>query len=282
MRSLCILRILVGPIVLVHLWAFLGPALRGETYADAFHEPYVSWYPEAAPALYTALLWLAAAAAAAMTVGFLTRLATTLTLALVAYNVFLSTTHFHNNRAYLLIVLAALAVGPCGRELSVDSWLRRRRGHPPPDPYAPGWPLWLLRFEASVVYGASALSKLVDPDWFGGTVTWLRMVHVRDHLDASVLPEWAVSLLTNRSFHTGAAKVIIATELFIALGLWWRRTRYAAIAVAVCFHIAIQLTAQVEVFSFLGIAVLVIWAVPAEGRTSRFRSPVTVAPMMER
>ena len=58
--------------------------------------------------------------------------------AIVAYNLFLSTTHVHNNRAYLVIVLAALAVAPCGRELSVDAWLRRRRGLPPLDPVGPG------------------------------------------------------------------------------------------------------------------------------------------------
>ena len=175
---------------------------------------------------------------------------------MVSYNLFLSTTHLHANRAYLVIVLAALAVVPCGRELSVDAWLRARRGLPALDPRSPAWPLWLLRFEASVVYGASGLSKLVDGDWFGGTVTWHRMVQVRDHLDASPLPGWAVSLLVDRSVHTVAAKVIVLTELFIAAGLWWRATRYAAVWAAVAFHIAIQLSASVEVFSYLAIAAL--------------------------
>ena len=65
-----------------------------------------------------------------MTVGLRTRLSTAAVFAVVAYNLFLSTTHVHNNRAYLLIVLAALAVTPCGRELSVDAWWRRRSGRP--------------------------------------------------------------------------------------------------------------------------------------------------------
>ena len=114
-----------------------------------------------------------------------------------------------------------------------------------------GWPLWLLRFEAATVYAASGLSKLLDPDWFSGTVTWHRVVLVRDRVDASVLPSWAVDVLADRSFHTVAAKLIIATELFIAAGLWSRRTRYAAVWVAICFHVAIELSAEVQVFSFL-------------------------------
>src|SRR5262249_39322162 len=71
-----------------------------------------------------------------------------------------------------------------------------------------------------------------------------------------------IDVLANRGFHTVAAKVIIATELFIAVGLWFRATRYAAVWLAVVFHVAIQLSASVEVFSYLAIAALVIWAVP--------------------
>jgi vitamin K-dependent gamma-carboxylase len=263
MRALALLRVLTGPIVLLHLQPFLADARHGETYRDAFHEPFASWYPELPEGLYIALLCLAAVAAVAMSVGLLTRLATTATFAIVAYNVFLSTTHFHNNRAYLIVVLGVLAVAPCGRELSLDAWIRRRRGRPALDPTAPAWPLWLLRFECAAVYGASGLSKLVDPDWFGGTVTWQRVVRAREDLEAWPLPDWALSALTNAGFHAVAAKFIVLTELFIALGLWWRGTRYAAVWVAVVFHLTIDASAAVQVFSFLGIAVLVIWAVPS-------------------
>lgn len=261
MRALALLRVLAGPVVLLHLQPFLSDSWDGRIYRDAFYEPYAAWYPELPDALYVGLLWLAAAAAVAMSLGLLTRLATATTFVIVAYNLFLSTTHFHNNRAYLVIVLGLLAVAPCGRELSLDAWFRRRRGRPALDPSAPAWPLWLLRFECAAIYGASGLSKLVDPDWFGGTVTWQRVERARDQLDG--WPDWAVSVLTDRSFHTGAAKVIVLTELFIAVGLWRRGARYAAVWVAVAFHVAIEGSASVQVFSFLGIAVLVIWAVPS-------------------
>jgi uncharacterized membrane protein YphA (DoxX/SURF4 family) len=263
MRALALLRVLAGPAVLLHLEPFLSDSLDGQTYRDAFYEPYADWYPDLPEPAYIGLLWLGAVAAIAMSLGLLTRLATATTFGIVAYNVFLSTTHFHNNRAYLLIVLGVLAVAPCGRELSLDAWIRRRRGRPAPDPRAPGWPLWLLRFECAAVYGASGLSKLVDSDWFGGTVTWQRVVRAREDLDAWPLPDWAITALTDRGFHTGAAKFIVLTELFIALGLWWRGTRYLAVWVAVVFHLSIETSASVQVFSYLGIAVLVIWAVPA-------------------
>jgi hypothetical protein len=82
-------------------------------------------------------------------------------------------------------------------------------------------------------------------------------------MEASVLPGWTIELLTDRSFHTVAAKVVVATELFIAAGLWRRPTRYVAVWVAICFHVAIQLSASVETFSVLAISALVVWAVPS-------------------
>jgi HTTM domain len=263
MRALALLRVAAGAVVILHLRPFLSDALDGRIYRDAFYEPYAAWYPEMPRGIYVGLLLLAAAAAVAMSLGLVTRLATTTTFAIVAYNLFLSTTHFHNNRAYLAIVLGLLAVAPCGQELSVDAWLRRRRGRPALDPSAPAWPLWLLRFECAAIYGASGLSKLVDPDWFGGTVTWQRVVRARDQLDGWPVPDWAWSVLTDRGFHTGAAKMIVLTELFIALGLWWPRIRYAAVWVALVFHVTIEVSASVQVFSYLAIAVLVIWAVPS-------------------
>ena len=46
MRAMALLRVLVGPIVLLHLRPLLEDAWHGDTYRDVFHEPYASWYPE--------------------------------------------------------------------------------------------------------------------------------------------------------------------------------------------------------------------------------------------
>ena len=135
--------------------------------------------------------------------------------------------------------------------------------HAPPDANAPAWPLWLLRFECATVYGASGMSKLIDRDWFGGTVTWGRVMAQEAMVRSSVLPGAVADILLDRSFHTVAAKVIVATELFIAGGLWWRRTRPFAVIAAVGFHVVIQFTAEVEIFSYLGLAVLFVWAEPS-------------------
>ena len=139
MRALAVLRIWMGPVVLLYLRPFLDDAVDGRSYRDMFHEPYASWYPDLPRGWYVAILWLTAAAALAMMAGLATKVSAVVVLVGVVYNQFLSTTHAHHNRAYLMIVLTALAVVPCGRELSADRWLRRRRGRPPLPTVAPAW-----------------------------------------------------------------------------------------------------------------------------------------------
>lgn len=263
LRPFAVLRILVGLIAVAHLWPHVTDAMDGHIYRDAFYESYAGWYPELSRDAYTAALWVGVLSGLAMAAGLASRVAAVLTLAVVAYHLGLSTTHFHNHVAYLVIVLTAVAAVPSGRECSADSWVRQRAGRPPLPLTIPAWPVWLLRFEAAVVYGASGVSKLFDPDWFGGTVTWGRVNGVRDRMASETpVPHWAISVLTDRDVHTYAAKVIVLTEVLIAVGLWWRPTRLAAVWLAVVFHVAIEMSATVRVFSYLGIAALVIWTTP--------------------
>jgi uncharacterized membrane protein YphA (DoxX/SURF4 family) len=261
-RSLGLVRILVGAITLLHLWPFLSEVRRGDFYRDRFHHPYPSPLPDPSKQVYIVVVSVGLIAALALTLGVVTRVAAWSTFSVVAYNLSLSTTNLHNNRAYLVTVLLILALAPSGRSLSVDAFAHARR-EPDFDRTTPGWTLWLLRFVSAVTYGASGLSKLLDPDWFGGRVTWGRVVVQEAMVRDSLLPSAIADMLLDRSFHTFAAKAIVLTELFIASGLWWPRTRRLAIAAAICFHVTIEFSAEVQVFSLLGLAVLFAWADPS-------------------
>jgi len=277
-RSIAVVRVAVGLVAAWHLWPIAADALRGDTYRDRFHEPFFDWWfdgvPDLPTGLYATVLVAGVVAAGAMTLGAFTRAATVTTTLVVGYHLALSTTHLHNNRAYLFAILLGLSLAPAGRSWSVDRWWAARRGDPPEERMM-GWPLWLLRFECSLIYAASGFSKLVDPDWFGGTVTWGRIITQEATVRASVLPEFVVDLLVDRSFHTLAAKVVVLTELFIAAGFWWRGTRPWAVATAIVFHISIEVSAQVQTFSYLALGVLFVWADPATSgirhQMSRFR-----------
>ena len=260
-RAVAVLRIVLGPSVIWHLRPYLADALGGTTYLDVFQQKWWPWVPNAPAGLYVALLWVGVGAAVLMTVGLWARCATWVALAVVAYNLFLSETHFHHNRAFLIILLAGVALCDNGRVLSLDA-LRR----PPPDDLGLVWPVWLLRFEVAVVYFASGFSKLIDPDWVGGRVLHDRTIRyqheVRDTL-GDTLADPILDVLTTRAFHWVLSPAAVATELFIAIGLWFRRTRLAAVWVAVAFHVGIEVSARVEVFSVIGVGALALWSVPS-------------------
>ena len=64
---------------------------------------------------------------------------------------------------------------------------------------------------------------------------------------------------------TASHPLAVATELFVGAALWFGRTRLLAIWVAVFFHLMIELSASVEVFSYAAIAALAIWVTPTTG-----------------
>lgn len=283
-RSIALTRIVAGLVAFLHLRPIAVGGLRGDTFHDRFHEPFLDPLFDVAPMLgptgFTALMAVAALAALMMACGAATKVASVLTTTAVGYHLLVSTTHLHNNRAYLFAVLLGLSLAPAGRSFSLDRRWRAWRGLDPLPEVMPGWPLWLLRFECSLVYGSSGVSKLIDPDWFGGTVTWGRVVTQEAMLRASALPELAQDLLLERSFHTVAAKVVVLTELFVAGGLWWRRSRPWAVVTAVVFHVMIELSASVQTFSYLAVGVLFVWADPDLGRSrSGADAPVGLGPV---
>lgn len=269
-RSLALLRLVLGPVVVVHLWPFMSDTLAGRTYQDQFWVRWWAFMPEVPGAVQVALVWVGAVAAVALSLGWRTRLVAPITFLCVAGNLFLSQHHFRHNRAFLLFLLAAVALADSGRVLSLDARRRRARAgvHPgdPGDDVGTVWPLWLLRAIAASVYLASGFSKLIDPDWSGGLVLWDRAVR-HQHLVRERVPEpiadVVVELVTARWVHTITSPIAVAMELFIGVGIWFARTRLVAIWVAVFFHLSIELSASVEVFSLAAIAALAIWATPS-------------------
>jgi hypothetical protein len=262
LRAVELLRIAAGPLVMIHLWPFFEDARAGLIYSDRYYLPYVSWYPEAPRDVYLILLWVAVPAAAALSIGLATRFSASYVAGFVGYNLFLSRTHFSHNRAFLLVLLLGVAVLPLGRRLSLDAAWRRRKGDAL-EARGQLWPLLLMRFEVASVFVASGTSKLIDPDWWGGTVTRLRIVRWRDLVIDRGVPEAVLDVLTSGGFHWWFAKAAVITELFIALGLIARRTRMGAIWVAVLFHVSIEVFASVQVFSYAALAALVIWITPS-------------------
>lgn len=269
LRAVALIRIFVGPIVLWHLYPFLVEMFHGRYYADFFYSPWVSWLPHLPKPVYFALLGLCVVCALLLSAGKWTRAVSVYTFAFVAYNLFVNQLHYRQNRAFMVIVLAFLALLPAGKLLSLDA---RKRGWPD-DALARLWPLYLLRFEVVSIYIASGFSKLINPDWVGGIVTYDRILKYRHQVEEAGVPQWLIDILVHPDFHWWFGKVAVFTELVIAAGLLIRKTRYATIWLAISFHTLIGISLRVEVFSYLAIVGLMIWATPStRDRTVRIGS----------
>ncbi|MBA3548253.1 MAG: HTTM domain-containing protein [Nannocystis sp.] len=113
----------------------------------------------------------------------------------------------------------------------------------PEGPVAPRWAARLVMLQLSTVYGFAALTKLIEgPAWRDGTAIARIFGSPRygQHLVSNWLPpaEGAWPLALGWS--------VIALELFIAFGLWHRRTRAAAVIALVGLHVGMALTMRVS------------------------------------
>ncbi len=227
-------------------------------FGDYFHIPLLpeAWLPSARG--YAALLVLRALAGVLAMLGLWARPALLTAGSIALYILCCDRLGYHNNRYVLALFTVLLGLSPCDRSFSLRRAARAlpRRG--------PHWVSQLAKVQISLVYLASAGSKLLDPDWRGGQVLHVRYENVLRILDGrgTALPQALRELLAAPWLADVSAKSAITLELFLALGLWRRSTRAAALWLGCWFHFFIEAAAHVELFSFVMWAAYLWFCVP--------------------
>lgn len=221
-----------------------------------FHLPYADWIPLLSPAAYRAIHHAELGLVALLAVGLFTRTACALLLVAQSWVFFADQLNFRNHPYFFLLLLAVLAVSPAGRALSVDAWLRRPRLPwrvllPAPAPVAAQR---LIQVQVSLVYLWAAAAKL-DPAYLEG--------HVLRHLIGRWLAANDLPVPAADAGWIALAAATIAVEVFLAVALWSRRLRPAAIAVGIAFHLSIAVTLGIWAFSLATIASYLLFLDPA-------------------
>jgi hypothetical protein len=152
---------------------------------------------------------------------------------------------FHHNRWALFCQALLLSLAPCDRSF--------RLGRRLPS-VGPLWAARLVGLQLSIIYVASGASKLLDPDWRSGVVLLERFHLYASQAIAAGVPERVMNALAQPSAASVLAKGAIATELFLAVGLWPARTRLFALCWGTGFHLIIEATSRVEGFTWLVLA----------------------------
>ena len=257
-----LLRLAISALLFFNGLRLLLEWSRGGYFADYFHLPLIpeEWLP--GRSAYPLLLGVQALASLLAFFGVWSREALLTASSLGLYFLLCDRLQYHNNRYALLLLAFLLAFMPCDRAFL----LRRGREHTlaREERIAPTFARRLFQIQVSLIYLGSTGGKLLDADWRSGQVLFMRYAQAPEFCaqHGFTLPAWATLILTSAWFASIAAKAAIASELFIALGIWLPRVRRLALWLGVIFHISIELTANVELFSWLMVASYLAFVVP--------------------
>ncbi|MFV2065641.1 MAG: hypothetical protein ACC645_01575 [Pirellulales bacterium] len=148
----------------------------------------------------------------------------------------------------LTMLLFYLCIGPAGRALSVDQWLRHRKGHDEEKPtdgaardgqryFSANIAIRLIQIHVCVIYLMMGISKLAEPGetwWLGDAVWWL-----------IAMPE---SRLVDLTWLAGHPYVIIAwshlilmLELIFPVLIWNRLARPPLLTLATMLWVSLAL-----------------------------------------
>jgi hypothetical protein len=193
-----------------------------------------------------------------LTIGFCTRYsAAFMALSLISF-------HHHNvfnangGDAFQRLALVFLTFSHADACLSLDALLKRRRGGTAqPALYSP-WAQRMLQVQVSMIYCDSFWNKVVHSEWLDGTAVYYAtriddlirfpMSFLLDNLLALKLLAWGT----------------LAVEFSMWTLIWFRKTRYFALAAATLFHLGIDTAMSIPVFEWIMIASYVNFIEPED------------------
>jgi hypothetical protein len=230
--------------------------LEDEYFGDVFHWPIV---PEAlvpSRGVYALLVVAQVLLAALVVAGHRgsARPALLLSALLGTYVLLCDRLQFHNNRWALDVYAALLAFAPCDRSFQL--------GPPPATRVGPLWAARLAQIQLALIYVASGGSKLLDPDWRDGRVLLERFRLYGPQAVAAGMPQHLLDWMIRPDVAGVLARLAIATELLLAVGLGSRSARIFALWWGVWFHLVIEATSRVEGFTWLTLSMYVLFVTP--------------------
>lgn len=264
--ALGLVRIALGVLLLEQAIVSLHELVAYGYFGDGFHVPLLPEVLVPSRAVYTALVVARIILAIIAVVGRRAREALLASALLGMHLGLCDRGRLHNNQYALLCFAFLLSFAPCDRTFVLVPEKVR------PPRIGPMWAQRLVQAQLSIVYVASGGAKLLDADWRRGLVLAGRLARHAEQADAGSLTEALYSWLSHPAVASLLAKGAIATELFLAVGLWTRRTRVFALVLGISFHLLIELTSKVQVFTWVTLSIYVLFALPLGSHSNRSAS----------
>ncbi len=260
--SIVLFRIAFGAIMFWEVWRYIGYDWIKPSFIDPkFNFPFLGfgWLSPLPGAGMYMLFFVLGILAILITIGLWYRVSAALFFVGFSY-VFLLDRTYYLNHFYLICLLSFLMIFiPAHRDLSFDS-----RNNPGlRSTQAPAWALWLLRFQIAIPYFFGGVAK-INNDWLFRLEpigTWLR-----ESTDFPVIGPWLGTDSTAYLFSWSGTLF----DLAIVPLLLWPRTRKAAFAAALLFHLMNARLFQIGIFPWFMICATTLYFAPDWPRRTRF------------
>ncbi len=137
----------------------------------------------------------------------------------------------------------------CGERLSIDGWLRRRKGFAVR--LLPVWGLRLLQIQMILLYLSTALLKAGGEDWLNGSAL-IYITQLHDVFGRFPLPNF---LLQSIPLLKAITWGVLIVEILIPFGLWFSKTRSFTVVLAIAFHLALDYSMNLFLFQWF----MIVW-----------------------
>jgi hypothetical protein len=216
------------------------------------------------PSVLYPLFWVWFAVTAAWTVGFWTRTMNVLVWLLTHAWICRNPNILNGGDDTMQVGLFLLLLTPCGKALSLDAWLARRRSGSSEPVFVPAWTVRLIQIQLAIIYCTTGLVKLkgegqLGPSgwplgtWWDGTSIHYVLNYItmsrRSYVEFPV-PFWITAVMTY---------VCVWWEVLFPLLVLHRWTRPWTLLFGLSFHIGIWVTIEVGWFSFYTMAYYGVW-----------------------
>jgi len=249
-----LVRVAIGVLLFANALRAAHELQRGY-FGDFFHWPIMLERLVPSRSEYAVLVVAQVLLAALVVAGYRARAALFASALAGTYVLLCDRLQYHHNRWALFCYSLLVSFSPCNRSFFIA-------GEVPSTRMGPLWAARLAQLQLSIIYLASGGSKLLDSDWRGGRVLLERFHLYGAQAVAIGILQGVVDIVASPEFTSALAKLAIATELFLAVGLWRSRTRVFALWWGVLFHLVIEATSRVEGFTWLTLAVYALFVTP--------------------
>lgn len=147
----------------------------------------------------------------------------------------------------LTLLMFYLCFSPSGSYLSVDAWLRHRRGEtaPPLPSWSANFAVRLIQVHMAAMYLMMALTKLAGETWWAGEAVWWLAAHSESRLADFT------GLLTSIYLTNAATHLVVIVEMLMAVLIWQPVARRPLLIVSAVVWIGLVLVTGLISFGLI-------------------------------